>query len=80
MESIIEAKMLEWPALVLNFLPYTSELLGEQPAPKTGGRGSTPRARAWCRRGSTECLHLALRICRASWPTPPFLSDVETHS
>ena len=32
---------------------YTSVLLGEQPASKTGGRGSTPRARA-CRRGSTE--------------------------
>ena len=33
--------------------PYTSVLLGEQPASKAGGRGSTPRARA-CRRGSTE--------------------------
>src|SRR6185295_291008 len=31
---------------------YTSVFLGEQPASKTGGRGSNPRARA-CRRGRT---------------------------
>ena len=34
------------PSDYQTFLTYTSVLLGEQPASKTGGRGSTPRARA----------------------------------
>ena len=41
------------PASGLGAFSYTGVLLGEQTASKPVVRGSTPRTRAYCRRGST---------------------------